>query len=282
MKRIVVGFDGSNEASDALVFACRLARHEDAKLVIVTAGLFEPQLSTKAERDAAMRSRRGIYLKVEEMIGERPFEPRVVDGLPAARGLVGVAEDERADLIAIGSTHRGAIGRVFPGSLGAQLLHGSPCPVAVIPRGFRKRAAEVHGVIGIAYDGGRESVLALAEAERLTWSLEGRLRVITVAARGEGSWAETLDRGLAQVSSAIGAEARLLEGDPAAALVSACDELDLLVMGSRGRGPLARTILGSVSVHLCCRAPCPVVIVPRAAQPEPRPQGEAALRALVE
>ena len=40
----------------------------------------------------------------------------------------------RADLVVVGSTHTGRLGRVFPGSTGEKLLHGAPCAVAVVPR----------------------------------------------------------------------------------------------------------------------------------------------------
>jgi len=46
-------------------------------------------------------------------------------------------------------------------------------------------------------------------------------------------------------------------------LLAAARHVDLLVMGSRGRGPLRAAILGSVSHSVSRQAPCPVVILPR-------------------
>ena len=57
-------------------------------------------------------------------------------------------------------------------------------------------------------------------------------------------------------------------GDAATALVAACTPADLLVVGSRGRGPLGGLVLGSVSQACLAHAPCPVVVV--------RPQPEQA------
>ncbi len=51
---------------------------------------------------------------------------RVVGGVAAPRALHEVAEDEGADVIVLGSTHRGGLGRVLPGSVGERLLHGAP------------------------------------------------------------------------------------------------------------------------------------------------------------
>lgn len=54
-----------------------------------------------------------------------------------------------------------------------------------------------------------------------------------------------------------------IEGHPALALLHAAAEADLLVVGSRGHGGFVGALLGSVSQHLVCHAPCPVVVVPR-------------------
>lgn len=68
----------------------------------------------------------------------------------------------------------------------------------------------------------------------------------------------------ARSPEAEGAELRTLVGDPAESLLSLADEeaAALLVVGSRGRGPLKAALLGSVSSALATHAPCPVLIVP--------------------
>jgi nucleotide-binding universal stress UspA family protein len=53
----------------------------------------------------------------------------------------------------------------------------------------------------------------------------------------------------------------VVEGHPAAALVQAAQDADLLVVGSRGHGAFAGMLLGSVSTNCAQHAPCPVVIV---------------------
>lgn len=59
-------------------------------------------------------------------------------------------------------------------------------------------------------------------------------------------------------------EKRLLYGDPAKALIEAADRenIDLIVMGSRGRGSWGQMLLGSVSQRVIHDAKVPVVIVP--------------------
>jgi nucleotide-binding universal stress UspA family protein len=61
----------------------------------------------------------------------------------------------------------------------------------------------------------------------------------------------------------IDVEGMLLEGQPAGVLEEQSAHLDLLVVGSRGRGPSRAVLFGSVSKHLARRARCPVVVVPR-------------------
>lgn len=56
-------------------------------------------------------------------------------------------------------------------------------------------------------------------------------------------------------------ERRLVEQAPAAALLDAGAEADLLVMGSRGRGELTTFVLGSVSHQVAQHAPCPTAVV---------------------
>jgi nucleotide-binding universal stress UspA family protein len=55
----------------------------------------------------------------------------------------------------------------------------------------------------------------------------------------------------------------VLQGAPTDALVARSDALDLLVLGSRGRGPMRRLLLGSTSEHVVRDAGCAVLVVPR-------------------
>ncbi|MCZ7620841.1 MAG: universal stress protein [Myxococcota bacterium] len=60
------------------------------------------------------------------------------------------------------------------------------------------------------------------------------------------------------------ATVRLKEGEPAAAQIEAADELrpDLVVIGTRGRGGLARLLLGSVAQALLARLEHDTLVVP--------------------
>jgi nucleotide-binding universal stress UspA family protein len=60
----------------------------------------------------------------------------------------------------------------------------------------------------------------------------------------------------------ITAEYELLEGDPATELIrlAVLRDADLIVVGSRGRGALLSTVLGSVSRRVVHEASCPVLV----------------------
>ena len=47
--------------------------------------------------------------------------------------------------------------------------------------------------------------------------------------------------------------------------MAASEQVDLLVMGSRGLGPKRAVVLGSVSRKVVDRAACPVLVLPRGA-----------------
>jgi len=64
---------------------------------------------------------------------------------------------------------------------------------------------------------------------------------------------------------------QLLRGDPASEIVRFAAEagIDLIVLGTHGRGGLSRLLIGSVAEHVLRKAPCPVVTVkpPHAVEP---------------
>jgi nucleotide-binding universal stress UspA family protein len=60
------------------------------------------------------------------------------------------------------------------------------------------------------------------------------------------------------------AETHLVAGDPAVEICRLAEDrhADLIIMGSRGHGPLAAALLGSVVAHVLQHARCPVMVVP--------------------
>jgi nucleotide-binding universal stress UspA family protein len=238
-RTILVGYDGREGGRDALALASGLAAIEGAQLLLLAALELDP-LATPAdayERAMAEADER-LGAAAREVLGETPFRLRTIGGVSAPRALHEVAEDERADVIVLGSTHRHGLGRVLPGSVGERLVHGAPCAVLVAPSGFASQAEFEIRTIGVGYDGRAESSHARDVAAALAEDLGAEVQTITV---GED------------------------EGDPAEVLGARSRDLDLLVVGSRGYGPLRHALMGNVSWGVMRAASCPVLVVPRSA-----------------
>ena len=272
MNKIVIGFDGSAQSCDALHLGRAFAELTDAEL-IVAAVLDAPfEFDTTAGRYFA-----SVFDAATSELPDRDFSTRQVRGVSVPAGLRDVAASEQAELVVIGSTHRGGLGRVLPGSTGERLLSQAPCAVAVAPNDFARHEHFGLGLVGVAFDGSDESKLALDFADHLAFELDARLRVITIVpatgTNGTGIPRIILqDRGRDIQGSArhelgltAGVEFALEEGDPAAALAEHGIDLDLLVIGSRGHGPIHRALLGGVSADVMRMAPCPLLVVPRTA-----------------
>jgi nucleotide-binding universal stress UspA family protein len=165
--KMLVGVDGRPGGRDALALAQQLASR-GTELVLVN--VYGPRDRDGAE-DLLERERRQAGVEVAESL--------VFAGGNPGRALQKVAERESADLLVIGSTHRGAVGRVLLGNATLTALNGAPCAVAVAPAGY---AADDHrlGVIGVGHDGSDESELALTGARALTAAHNSALRVLAV------------------------------------------------------------------------------------------------------
>jgi nucleotide-binding universal stress UspA family protein len=283
MNKIIVGFDGTDQARDALNLGAALARVADARLLVASAIEFGPlELEAMDYNEARDEHYARVFGQARAELGDAEFDPVELQDT-AAHGLTDLAEREGAEAIVIGSTHHGSIGRVLAGTVASRLLHGAPCAVLVAPRGWSEHEHLGIGLIGIAYDGSDESRLALALAERLARAFDAELRIIAVAPfegahaepvrEHDPTWAARLDQAVASVSDDVEVEGVLREGREASELALQGVEVDLLVVGSRGYGPVRRALIGSVAGELVRTAPCPVMVVPRGARSEAEAAG---------
>lgn len=283
-RTILIGYDEQEESLDALALGRLLAAGEDTRIVIGNVHPFSPLPAP------GHRSENAAVLLAEAPAGPPgtlALEHRVVLGRSPARGLHRLAGELDADLLVVGSSRYGALGRVLPGDVATAVLREAPCAVAVAPRGLYGKMPQRLRVIGVGYDGSYEARCALPIAARLTRDRGARLDVIGVvvppgyhgARVGYGydefvsmlevEMRERLDSALALVGNDVSTEARLLRGEPGSVLAAVSDELDLLVVGSRGHGPVRRALLGGVSARVMRLAACPVLVVPRGATQMP-------------
>jgi nucleotide-binding universal stress UspA family protein len=206
---------------------------------------------------------------------------RTVTALPpvgVTRGLQNVIDEEHASLVVVGSSKRGVVGHVVPGTTAQRVINGCACPVAVVPRGYDPPKQLT--AIGVAFVPTPEGRRALHEAAAIAQMSDADLRVLTVvkpgigadasagparvaAARNRAQLEATLTAAIAELADGVRAESEVLVDDAADALVSVSPHLDLLVMGSRGYGPGLAVLFGGVSRRVTMRAGCPVLVVPR-------------------
>jgi nucleotide-binding universal stress UspA family protein len=162
-----------------------------------------------------------------------------VDGSAHGRAAVlaghALAEALGARLLVLGSS----------GPIASAALHHAPCPVLIARRGLPWRT------VGVGFDGSAESLHAREVADAVARATGAALIPLTVVREGDS--AARADDGV-----------EALSGKPAQALAQRAADLDLVVVGSRGWGPVRRLLLGSTSEQVVRDAPSSVLVVPRA------------------
>jgi nucleotide-binding universal stress UspA family protein len=279
--RLLVAFDGSDGGRDALELARVLTAPEQEAGALVVTVLHTGPLPMEYARLTAEEATEAKPMLEEagERLAGMAVETRAYGGGSPAGILTTLAERDDFDAIVVGSPHRGALGRVMLGSVAMSLLNGAPTDVAVAPKGYVEDRHETLRDIAVGYDGGPEAKVALQQAEVLAKRSDARIKLVTVVrppvaapVMVPGAYApespqepdQVIHEGLASVDAALAAEPLRLDGDPATELLRVCEEgVDLLVVGSRGYGPLTRVLLGSVSRAVIRDAPCPVLVVRR-------------------
>ena len=293
MSTILVGADASERSEDAIALARTLGERSRARLVLAAAvpgtpvGLVGGTAVAVLVQEALKEAQARLEATAATLRESGYDVDCVARGfISAGRLLQTVAEERAADLIVVGSTKTGRIGRVFSGSTAERLLHGAPCPVAVAPVGYRDVDHHRLRWIGVAFDGSDEAHAALRAGVALATRYGAQLDVLAVldvmgfgapALMGGPGYdrtradAEATARAhLESVIAELAPEARptgwLLVGDPADELARFSKDLDLLLAGSRGYGPMRAVLLGGMSGRLIREASCPLLITPRGAE----------------
>lgn len=174
---IVVGYDGRPQGRDALALGSSLARALDAPLIVAAVYPSEDVLSPLSPEQRRASAERLAKDGMGELAPGLDTRPYPVAGRSPAHGLHDLAEAEDAAALVVGSSHRGALGRVLAGNVATQLLSGSPCPVAVAPRGLAGGPAPLRA-LGVAFDASPESWTALQRAAALALASGGSVRII--------------------------------------------------------------------------------------------------------
>jgi nucleotide-binding universal stress UspA family protein len=265
---IVVGVEGREGGRAALALAGALQRALGSEVVAVTAYPHDRPLNRGSSPAFEARSERDAEEAIARDVSASALDARTLtipDASPA-RALHHVAERERAGLIIVGSDHQGPVGRVLAGGVTNGTLHGAPCAVAVAPIALAGTAPALL-TIGVGYDASPESEQALHLGAALADATGAEIEVICILAAPVAP-GEQPDALVAEATRGLGERARTWTavGVPDVELAGRSSRLDLLVVGSRGYGPLKRLMLGSTTVQLVRSSSCPVIVLPRGAE----------------
>ncbi len=199
-------------------------------------------------------------------------------------GLVEVVDELGAELLVLGSSANGGFGQVVIGSTADRLLHSSPVPVAVAPRGYREPRGGALTRMSCGFPGTPDGVELVRRVAALAGRLGVQLRVITFAVRGRTMYPPEV--GLHAEDSILAAweeqarammealrtdtvvnedtELEVVSGNGWDQALDDADWLDgeLLVLGTSPRGGVARVFLGSRATKIVRYSPVPVLVLP--------------------
>jgi nucleotide-binding universal stress UspA family protein len=284
--QIAVGVDGYPEGRDAATLGAVLAGATGADLMLVAVHL-DPLVPLPSGMDWSSLQEQSELMLRETRSALAPDARYVVEtDFSVPRALERVIRREHRDLLVVGSSRDASDGHARIGKRTRQLLGHATCALAIAPRGMHRVLEPRLARVGVGYDAGPESEAALSLAGSIALAAGAELhvrgvvddRVAPLTYAGLGRFPTYDLEGLARANvealrertfaaaRAVNstAHADVLRGRPADRLSELCAEVDLLVIGSRRWGAVARLLLGSTGEALLQgAASCPVLIVPR-------------------
>jgi nucleotide-binding universal stress UspA family protein len=271
---VMIGIDGEQGGRDAVALARQLAS-DDANFTLAHVHGEYP-VTFKGSAIAS-----SFVVDERQHAQEMLTQTAKAAGIEASLAMIGstsvggglheLAEQHNADLLVVGSTRRGLLGRVLVGDDTRAALNGAPCAVAIAPAGYAD-GAEPLTRIGVAFDDSAESRHALAVARKLGSRFGAKLSACDVLVTPGYMYLGLIPSGVCSNEDfADRFEAGLLEdvelharyGLPADELGAYSGSVELLVAGSRGYGPVGRLMHGSTTAHLTRTCHCPLLVLTR-------------------
>ncbi|WP_125615201.1 universal stress protein [Specibacter cremeus] len=268
--RYVVGYRPDDRGADAIALGSVIAKTQGAALDVVYVS--DKGGPAAAERDAL--ERRALRLVPDDVPAR--FEVRAAESFTA--GLIAAAKDAEALLIVVGAASNGIFKRFTVGSVANGLLHASPIPVALAPRGYNRRDkfSRLTAMVGTreGWQGVVDVGIAAAGRRRVP------LRLVSVVELDQLQQDDfDLDNALSparQHTNTVlaGAAARLPDGDVTVTLAhgrsieAAIDGIgwkagEVAIVGSSRLAENNKIFLGSTANKILRALPVPMVVVPR-------------------
>lgn len=253
---VLAGVDASEPSYAAVRWAAREAGRRDTTLRLVHACIFEGTPAYEHEELLLEHIYRWLHraaaIAREETAAVR-VQTAVRLGLAAD---VLLEESADAALVVLGSHGLGGLRGALIGSVALRVAAEAPCPVVVVPGHQPTRAGPV--VAGIDRSASSEHALRFAFEE----AAATRAPVLVVHAGAGDAGLAARVAGWRRKYPDLEVRTRVVpEREPARALQHAAPDARLIVVGTRGRGPVAGGILGSTGNTLLAHAACPVAVV---------------------
>jgi nucleotide-binding universal stress UspA family protein len=280
---VVVGIDVMNNNGPVLKWAVREADARHLALRVVHAYgpvVANPWAPATYERNEIEVLRRASEDVVAKTLGQvRILSPDLSAIGAAVEGdarQVLIAESATAPITVLGSRHLASMGATLLGSVGCGVSAGARGPIVVVrgPSGDPEEGAGV--VVGI--DGSEPAEDVLEFAFNFASTHAAPLRAVMcwrpdplaairwrpeqpVPPRAELWLAETI-AGWQEKFPDVEVHSAVIRDHPVSGLVAESMAQRLLVVGNRGRHPLADTLLGSIAQGVLHHATCPVAVIP--------------------
>ena len=275
---VVCGVDGSDASFNALKWAAQEAKMRNAVLEILcchqeptypghrgNAGLTEADAREVVEKAREKTADVGVDVQTS-LEADDPTSALLARSKKVARVVVGARGGS------------GGFADRLLGSVASALSARAFCAAVVVPSTAARDVLPVeHIVCGV--DGSETSKIALGLAVREAARWKAKLSCVSAINLSGSMWVpgpgyhqEVLDDVRAGLKDTvmkaaegykIDAHCHVIEGNPAALLAEFSTAVDMLVVGTRGRGGFAGLLLGSTSQAILHHSVCPTIIVPR-------------------
>jgi nucleotide-binding universal stress UspA family protein len=278
--RYVVGYTPSERGADAVALASALARAQGAHLDLVyvvnrrAAGAGTNATGNRgssAGKDVLTAEPEGLELVPAGL--EAKFHMRQAES--DAAGLIDAAVEYQAGLVVVGAANNGLFKRYSVGSVANALLHASPVPVALAPRGYRRTDPITRLTLAVGQRTGAEAAIDVAIDSAARRGVPLRL-VSLVELDAAGDSGENINAAHIHANTVLTeASRRLQAGHNVSVEVAhgrtieeAIDDLEwddgeVLIVGSSRLGEKNKLFIGSTANKVLRALPVPMVVVPR-------------------
>ena len=128
--KIIVGYDGTNAAREAIALAEKHARVFEATIILACSMVGGPEVPRKDFEIAENSLKRQKNALIDKKL---PCETIMsVRGLEAGEDLVQMAVEHRVDEVIIGVRRRSKVGKIIFGSTAQYVVLNAPCPVVTV------------------------------------------------------------------------------------------------------------------------------------------------------